>query len=51
MSNVLQTIFAINASDIPYGMREACMNIDDEFPLHYSTGIVKVPDNGNEFSE
>ena len=46
-------IQALDALDIPHSesMIDACMDIDDEFPLHYSNGIVQLYDDGNEFSE
>ncbi len=47
----LKKIFAIDACHIPHDMQDDCMDINDEFPLHYATGIVRVPDNGNRFSE
>jgi len=47
----LDQIFALDASHIPDGMDIACLDINDEFPLHYDTGIVRIPDNGNPFSE
>ena len=47
----LEQIFALHARHIPNGMDDDCLDIDDEFPLHYATGIVSVPDNGNPFSE
>ena len=49
--NPLTTIVALNAIDIPYEMADACLDIDDEFPLHYANGIVQVYDDGNPFSE
>ena len=47
----LEKIFAIRAEDIPNELYDACMEIDDEFPLHYSCGIVRVVDNENSFAK
>ncbi len=47
----VQKLQAIDAVDIPCELTDACMDIDDEFPLHYSNGIVRVEDDGNPFSE
>ena len=47
----LKTIFALDALHIPGNMQDVCLDIDDEFPLHYSNGIVRICDNGNPFSE
>lgn len=51
MNNKIQTIQAINAEDIPPELEDVCLDIDDEFPLHYSKGIVRIQDDGNLFSE
>lgn len=50
-TSILKTIQAINAIDIPRKLEDYCLDIDDEFPLHYSNGIVHVEDDGNPFSE
>ncbi len=39
---VLVKIWAIDAGDIPPELEDACLELDDEFPLHYSTGIVQI---------
>ncbi len=48
---MIKTIQAIEAGDIPPELEDLCLDIDDEFPLHYVNGIVKVYDDGNQFSE
>jgi hypothetical protein len=47
----LEPIFAINAVHIPQSMNDECLDIDDEFPLHYATGIVRIVDSGKPFPE
>jgi hypothetical protein len=47
----LEKIFAIRAEEIPNQLYDACLEINDEFPLHYDYGIVRVVDNGNPFAE
>lgn len=51
MAKLLKKIFAIDASDIPTELIDACSDIDDEFPLHCANGIVSIPNDGNPFSE
>lgn len=52
-NSVLKSIFMLDASHLPDhpDMEIACLDIDSEFPLHCATGIVRVPDDGNIFSE
>ena len=47
----LEKIFYLDAIYIPSDFYDICMDIDDEFPLHYSNGVVRVYDDGNKFSE
>jgi hypothetical protein len=47
----LEPIFAIEATHIPNDMYDECLDIDDEFPLHYATGIVRIEDSGKPFPE
>jgi hypothetical protein len=47
----LKKIFAINAVHIPSSMQDECLDFDDEFPLHYANGIVRVEDTGMPFPE
>ena len=37
---VLEKMYYLNAGDIPGQVQDACLDIDSEFPLHYSSGIV-----------
>ena len=48
---MLKKIFSLRAEKIPNHLYDACMKIDDEFPLHYDTGIVRIVDDGNPFAE
>lgn len=48
---ILEKIFALDAGDIPRDLQDICLEIDDEFPLHYSNSIVQIEDDGNAFSE
>lgn len=51
MMTPISSIQAINASDIPDELVDVCLEINPEFPLHYSTGLVSLWDDGNAFSE
>lgn len=51
MQAPLKTITLLDAQHIPTHLHDACLAIDEEFPLHYDTAIVRVPDDGNLFSE
>lgn len=42
MKQPLEQIFYIDAGDIPHELEDDCLDIDDEFPLHYSTGVVRI---------
>jgi len=42
MPKIIKNIQAINAVDIPYQLCDSCLDIDNEFPLHYSNGIVGI---------
>ena len=48
---IIKHIQAIDAGDIPDELVDKCLDIDDEFPLHYSNGIVRMYDDGNPVSE
>jgi len=48
---LLKNVQTIYAGDIPNELQDVCLDINDEFPLHYATGLVQVEDNGNSFSE
>lgn len=50
---MIRQIQAIDAKDIPPDLIDACLEIDDEFPLHYATGLVSIhkEDDGNPFVE
>jgi len=47
----LKNIFALDACHIPHHLNDVCLDVDDEFPLHYDTGIVRIVDDGNAFAE
>lgn len=38
----LKKIFFISADHIPHALSDACMDVDCEFPLHCSVGIVRI---------
>jgi hypothetical protein len=48
---MIKIIQAIDAREIPHKLIDSCLEINDEFPLHYSNGIVLIDDDGNPFVE
>lgn len=48
---MLKKIFALDAGKIPSELEDICLQIDDDFPLHYNSGIVLLEDDGNAFCE
>ena len=48
---IIKTVQAINASDIPKDLEDACWDIDCEFPFHYDTKLICIEDEGNPFVE
>lgn len=51
LKDPLEQIFYICAGDIPHKFQDDCLDLDDEFPLHYSTGVVWIDkdDSKNPF--
>ena len=48
---MLKKIYFIYARGIPNKFQDDCLDIDDEFPLHDSTGVVRLYDDNNPFVE
>lgn len=48
---MIKNIQAINAGDIPGYLRDSCLDIVGDFPLHCSTGLIFLTDDGNPFIE
>ncbi len=46
---IILNLQAINAGDIPRELRESCLQLDSEFPLHCSNGIVYIEDVDHPF--
>ena len=48
---MLENVQCIRALDIPSHLADSCLDIDDEFPLHYANGLVQILEEhrNNEF--
>lgn len=47
----LEKIYYLDAGDIPNDVCDDCLELDDEFPLHYSSGIIYLQNNDEHYTE